>query len=77
MNPTIAHLMALAINSIYPGQEDPLKGVDIPQEYDRIMKKESKLSANLRRLVVYRYKKEYGDDTNKERTNPTPTPGNT
>lgn len=37
--------------------EDPLEGIDIEEEYKLIMKKKSKLSANLRNRVVYRYNK--------------------
>jgi len=36
---------------------DPLKGVDIHTEYELIKRKKSKLSANMRTMVEWRYRK--------------------
>jgi hypothetical protein len=40
-------------------REDPIKDIDIEEEYAKIQRKESDLSANERRMVVNRYKKLY------------------
>ncbi len=42
----------------YAKKDDPLEGIDLKEEYKLIMEKKSNLSANLRKLVVYRYEKE-------------------
>ena len=46
-------LAALALSSLMI--DDALRGIDIKAEYALIQRKESKLSANMRRLVVKRY----------------------
>lgn|GEM_PF-4134771 len=45
------------LNSMYP---DPLKGVNIDAEYELIKQKKSKLSANMRALVVQRKEADRG-----------------
>lgn len=56
---TILPALALFTNNRALGTRmqihDPLTGIDIKKEFDLICKKESKLSASLRRLVVKRY----------------------
>lgn len=36
---------------------DPLEGINIKEEYNRIKNKKSELSANMRRMVAHRYEK--------------------
>jgi len=37
--------------------KDKLEGIDVEKEYELIKQKKSKLSANMRRIVTYRYEK--------------------
>ena len=39
-------------------KEEKLDGIDLKKEYELIKQKKSKLSATLRKLVVYRYEQE-------------------
>ena len=55
----ILFLEALYLQSLlkYGGRfKDPLVGIDIEKEYQLIQQKKSNLSANLRNMVVNRYK---------------------
>jgi len=49
----------VAMGASMAGLRDPLVGIDIKAEYKLIQKKESRLSANERRLVAYRYEREF------------------
>lgn len=56
-----AHLAAfgvfgISLDAFFP---DPLKGIDIESEYRLIQRKESRLSANMRRQVVAAYEYEH------------------
>jgi len=53
----LMNTIGMDIINFFPKSPDPLQGVDLEKEYYLINNKKSKLSSNLRHMVVVRYKK--------------------